>query len=130
MKKEKLNPRYFSHDTQAQNDFKIISLISRYGIESYGMFWILVELMHYYNGNINIIALEGISNRFNIEYETLRDIINFCVTLGLFYRDGDSVRSNRVDENLELMELTRMDKSRAGKIGAEVRTNNKINKQL
>lgn len=121
--KDKLNPVYFSHDTQSQNDYKIIALISRFGVEGYGYFWILVELMHYYNGSIKMIAVEGIAKRFDTNYESLREIINFCITLELFYLDEDYLKSTRVDDNLLQMKANKTTKSKAGEAGALKRWN-------
>ena len=36
---------YFSHDSNARNDPKILDMISRYGIVSYAWYWILIEMM-------------------------------------------------------------------------------------
>ena len=36
---------YFSHDANARQDPKILEMISVYGIEGYGRYWILVEML-------------------------------------------------------------------------------------
>ena len=35
---------YFSHDSNARNDPKCSALIAEYGMEGYGLFWVLVEI--------------------------------------------------------------------------------------
>ena len=34
---------YFSHDSNAHNDTKILSMVCDYGMKGYGMFWVVVE---------------------------------------------------------------------------------------
>jgi hypothetical protein len=34
---------YFSHDSNAHNDTKILSMVCDYGMKGYGMFWVMVE---------------------------------------------------------------------------------------
>ena len=41
---------YFSHDANARNDPKILSMMLDYGIEGYGMFWIVIEIMREQDG--------------------------------------------------------------------------------
>jgi len=36
---------YFKHDSNARNDPKIKALINKYGMEGYGRFWVIVEMM-------------------------------------------------------------------------------------
>lgn len=40
---------YFSHDSNARNDPKILAMRSKYGYEGYGWFWALVEMMREQN---------------------------------------------------------------------------------
>jgi len=41
---------YFSHDANSRNDPKILSMMLDYGIEGYGMFWIIVENLREQDG--------------------------------------------------------------------------------
>lgn len=41
---------YFSHDANSRNDPKILSMMLDYGIEGYGMFWIVVENLREQDG--------------------------------------------------------------------------------
>jgi hypothetical protein len=36
---------YFSHDTNARNDPKIAAMRQSYGVEGYGLYWIVVEML-------------------------------------------------------------------------------------
>ncbi len=37
--------RYFKHDANARHDPKIKALIKTYGIEGYGRFWVIIEIL-------------------------------------------------------------------------------------
>ncbi|MFG6179738.1 Lin1244/Lin1753 domain-containing protein, partial [Halomonas sp. THAF12] len=39
------NTYYFSHDGNARNDPKILSMRSVYGSEGYGWYWIIIEML-------------------------------------------------------------------------------------
>ena len=109
---------YFSHDQNAQNDLKIISLISRFGMEGYGTFWVIVELIHSNDGQLDAMSLNGIAIRFNMDYETLREIVNYCDSIKLLTFDKETgiITSNRVNKNIEKMnEISRINKINASK---------------
>jgi len=36
---------YFQHDSNARNDPKIKALINKYGLEGYGRFWVIIEML-------------------------------------------------------------------------------------
>jgi len=36
---------YFSHDANARNDPKITKMISEYGMEGYGWYWVIIEIL-------------------------------------------------------------------------------------
>ena len=36
---------YFSHDSNARNDEKVLMLRAKHGWEGYGLYWALVEMM-------------------------------------------------------------------------------------
>ena len=36
---------YFSHDANARHDPKIIKMISTYGMEGYGWYWVIIEML-------------------------------------------------------------------------------------
>ena len=41
---------YFKHDSNASHDPKIKALINQYGIEGYGRFWIIIEMLRESSG--------------------------------------------------------------------------------
>jgi len=39
------NAYYFSHDSNAKDDPKCVLLIEQLGLEGYGIYWILIEIL-------------------------------------------------------------------------------------
>ena len=82
---------YFSHDTDAHSDMKIKMLIAFYGVEAYGIYFYLLELI-YKNGQSGI-DLSNESTRFLIANEmkipiiTLDRVVKKCVEVGLFSKN-------------------------------------------
>lgn len=121
---------YFSHDTNARSDPKILNFRSEFGWEGYGLFWALVEMMFESDDSkIKFAALKGISFSFNIDITLLRNVIDCCVREGLFASDEESFWSNGVVKRKRLMEEETRKKSKAGKKGMEARWGKSVNKQ-
>ena len=36
---------YFKHDAHARHDPKIRALINKYGLDGYGKFWVIIEML-------------------------------------------------------------------------------------
>lgn len=81
---------YFSHDADAMNDPKCMMLISQLGMEGYGAFWALVELLRVqpeYKMSLDLIP--AISARLQMSEAKLKTVISafglFCVTDDYFF---------------------------------------------
>ena len=112
------NAYYFSHDGNARNDEKILMLRSRHGIEGYGIFWILVEMMFESNDTaLSKKVLPGIASCYNIDITLLSDVVETCISEQLFICENDVFFSaslrRRKDKLYELKEK----RSSAGKLG-------------
>lgn len=66
---------YFSHDYTARNDYKIKSLLSRHGMEGYGIFWAIIESL-YLNANAMPLDYEGIAFDLRTTPEKIQSIVN------------------------------------------------------
>ncbi len=92
------NTFYFSHDANAHEDDKIICLMSHYGSQGYGWWWIMVEVLFQQEG-----CKLDLSNKTTIPYlyrmlwdMPMKDIESFIdqlVDFGLLVREGDVVYS-------------------------------------
>ncbi len=98
---------YFSHDADAMNDPKCMLLISQLGMEGYGAFWGLVELLRVqpeYKMSIQLVP--AIAARFQMSEAKLKTVISafglFQVTDDYFFysqslRDRMQVMLDKID---------------------------------
>lgn len=113
---------YFQHDYNAANDEKILYLRSIYGMEGYGLYWYLIELMHQSpDSKLKCKLINGIAYQLNIDIDLLLSFYNNCIEIELFVTDGNLYWSERVLSNKELQDEKRKLKSFAGKKGMEKR---------
>ena len=66
---------YFPHDYNAMQDEKIKMLIRKHGMEGYGIFWGIVEML-YNNANALRTDYEGIAYDLHSDIDTVKSIIN------------------------------------------------------
>ena len=123
---------YFSHDTNARHDPKISALKADYGIEGYGRFWIIVELLaeqKEYKLKHNSWGIRAIATECQCDIEDVEQFINNCVNeLELFKSDGEYFWSQSLNERMKKKDKIIEQKRRAGKKGAKARWNNKSDK--
>ena len=91
---------YFSHDSNAKDDPKIIKLIDSLGLEGYGAFWVIIEcLREQPNLRLPIISIPRLSRTFGITQQKLEGVIYH---FDLFQHDGEFFYSvsllNRMNE--------------------------------
>jgi len=73
---------YFTHDSNARNDPKIKSLINKYGIEGYGRFWIVIEMLREatrYKLNNKKYIWEALAEQMKIDISEVKKFIKDCV---------------------------------------------------
>jgi len=69
---------YFSHDSNSRNDPKIKAMMSKYGVEGYGRFWIIIEILREqedYKLPLVDYIIEALSVEFNTTVEEAREYI-------------------------------------------------------
>ncbi len=74
---------YFSHDSNARNDEKLLQLRAVYKSEGYGWYWILIEMLRdanayclQYDGKFSMLA---ISRELGCEEQTAKQFIDDCI---------------------------------------------------
>jgi len=73
---------YFSHDSNAKDDFKCMLLIEEIGLEGYGIFWILVEtLREQENYKYPLKLLPSLARKYNTTLAKMRVVV---LNYGLF----------------------------------------------
>lgn len=112
---------YFSHDSNARNDAKIMCMRSVYGYEGYGWFWLLVEMMREeteHKITIGKYTYHAIAMQMQCEKEKAQAFIEDCINeFGLFESDGESFWSPSLRRRMELAET----KSKNGRKAAKKR---------
>ena len=138
----KNNTYYFSHDSNALADIKISAMRSDYGLEGYGLYWVIIEMLR--NESTYKLPLEKNTYRAiklqsgaNIDVEQyIKDCINeykeFDNGSGLFSTDGKYFWSESLLRRMIKMEEVSAKRKRAGKKGLEKRWNKteQNNKQI
>lgn len=67
---------YFSHDSNARNDEKILSLRMDLGMEGYGIFWSIIEMLRDSNNYKMRTHYERIAFELHVNSETVKKVIN------------------------------------------------------
>lgn len=93
------NSRYFPHDQDARNDEKIIRLIRSEGLEGYGAYWSIVELLYCSGGRIDNDP-EAIAFSIRSEPDKVKRVIS---GFDLFIVDGQKFGSPSVDRRIAEM---------------------------
>lgn len=88
---------YFSHDNTAFSDPKIIDLRMKHGMEGYGIFWAILELLHQ-NGGAMQSQCERIAFALGVHSDMVKSILH---DFGLFQFDGSEFYSMRMISDLK-----------------------------
>jgi len=129
------NSYYFSHDTNASRDEKILAMRVDYGWEGYGLFWAIIEAMaeatnyklRFANGEPDNIDVAGLALNFRVSRKKLEKFVENCIKkykLFYFSKNKKYFFSKTLRRRLS-MRNKKTDKLRvAGKKGAKKRWNN------
>lgn len=122
------NAYYFSHDTNAKSDPKIMAMRNVYGSEGYGWYWIVVEILADetdYKLAHKPMVYNALALAMLCDAVTSEKFVGDCVeTFELFDSDGEFFWSNSLNRRLEKRDEKSVKRSEAGKKGAEKRWNN------
>ena len=97
---------YFPHDSNARHDPKILEMISVYGMQGYGWFWTLVELLREQTDyKLDISGKYGcnaMAMQMYTENEAAKKFIDDCINeFHLFESDGECFWSNSLKRRME-----------------------------
>lgn len=110
---------YFSHDSNARNDIKMIKLRRNLGMEGVGIFWCLIEILRENQSNkLKISDLRDISYDFQVKEELIKEVVN---NYGLFKISGDQFYSQRLCKSMSYWNKSKRVLSDAGKKGNAIR---------
>lgn len=112
---------YFSHDCNAQNDPKCILLIDSLGMEGYGIFWGLIEMLRQEpTCKLPMSILPGLAKRWGTSKEKVTAVVS---GYNLFTFDDEMFFSDRLIRHVQEVESRRIAMSEAGKKGALLKKN-------
>ena len=116
---------YFSHDSNARNDEKMLLIREKYGWEGYGLFFGIIEILRESTDYvIKAPLMGGLSLALNYPKDELLDFINKCVDIGLLCRNDEYVWSESLLERMKIKDAMSLKFSNAGKRGAKIRWGN------
>ena len=89
---------YFNHDSIARNDYRIIKMRSKLGMESYGIFWAVLEMLFTEENKLCIDDYDSLAFGLQCDAKILKQVIEdfdlFVVEDGCFY-------SRRLNNHIE-----------------------------
>lgn len=95
---------YFPHDADMRNHRKVRAIRNKFGNEGYSVWVMFLEYLTDLDGNqaeYSEIEFELLSGDFNVDSKTIKEIINYCVTLKMLYIEDGYICSSSLDERLK-----------------------------
>lgn len=126
---DKIDSCYFSHDSNAKDDFKIMLLIEEMGLEGYGIFWVLIEtLREQQEYKYPIRLLSVIARKYNTTLAKVEAVVAkyqlFVIEDDCFFYSASLIR------RMQPLERAREQRVIAGRISAakrQLKTKNLLN---
>ena len=107
---------YFPHDSNAKDDPKCVLLIEQLGMEGYGIYWMLVEVLREQPDYAYPLKnLPALARRYNTTYEKVKAVI-FGYEL-FTIKDDRIFFSDSLNRRMEVLAEKRAKRSEAGKLG-------------
>ena len=119
---------YFSHDTNARRDPKILAVRSKYGSEGYAWYFMIIEILAEqkdYKYKLTKWATNSIAMELLCDANRVAEFINDCIKeFELFESDGEYFWSPSLIRRMQVKEEKRLKRAEAGRKGAEKRWGN------
>ena len=127
---------YFNHDSIARNDYRIIKMRAKLGMEAYGIFWAVLEMLFTEENKLCINDYDSLAFGLQCNADVLKQVIEdfdlFVVENGCFYSkrlknqiEDINSKSNKAKENAS----KRWNNANAMQTHSE-RNANKVNKSI
>lgn len=101
---------YFPHDRDMRNHRKIKAIRTKFGIEGYAIWSMLLEYLTGIDGNVfeySESEFELIGGDFGVSVETIRLVVDYCLKLELLFLKEGFVNSESLDERLKPVYIKR-----------------------
>lgn len=92
---------YFPHDHHARADKKIVALTRKMGMQGYGLYWCLVEMLYEEGGWLNLKDIEDIAYDVRVDTSVIESLVR---DFDLFFVEGERFSSNAVLARLKVIE--------------------------
>lgn len=113
---------YFSHDSNARNDEKLIRLRMKHGAAGYGVYFMILERLRDEAEYMSVKDYNVIAFDLRVDASLIKDVVeNFG--LFAFTEDGECFYSESFNNRMSLKDEARTKMSEAGKKGAKKRWN-------
>ena len=89
---------YFLHESTSFQDYKIIKMRSKLGIESYGIFWALLELLFNEENKLCIDDYDALAYSLQCDSNILKQVIE---DFDLFVLEDGCFYSKRLNNHIE-----------------------------
>jgi len=119
---KKKDAYYFTHDSNARNDEKTLSLRMKHGWEGYGLYWAIVEKLRESSEYMCVRDYNLIAYDLRVDSAKVKSIIE-DFRLFTFTEDSECFYSESLCERMEKLDNKREKASNAGKASAEKRNN-------
>lgn len=114
------NAYYFSHDSNAKDDPKCMLLIDQLGLEGYGIYWVLIEVLRdqpEYKYPLNLIPI--LARRYNTTAEKMSTVVK---NYGLFnFDEENNFFSLSLNKRMDKVNISIEQRRNAGLMSAEKR---------
>ena len=114
---------YFSHDSNARNDQRLMKVRMKYGMEGYGIYFGLIEILREQKDyTLNFDDIESIAYGLMVDLDKVEDIVS---NFNLFHTEGDLFYSKSLKRRMEKLDLIKEKRSEAGRLGGKSKANAK-----
>jgi len=118
--KQQKDAYYFSHDSNARHDERILELRDAMGWEGYGLYWAFIEMMRE-SSDFTVTKKPAVLRQaLGIEKEKLEQFLQLCLEFGLFTQDGERLYSESLKRRMDQMNEQREKFREAGRKGGKV----------
>lgn len=114
---------YFSHDSNARNDEKLLAVRMRHGVGGYGVYFMILERLREESDYMSVKDYNLLAFDFRVSSEIVKSVVE---DFGLFYitEDGKKFFSESFLGRMKSKDEEKYRRSIAGKKGMESRWNN------
>jgi hypothetical protein len=101
---KKLNADYFSHDNDMRNDPKIKAIRRKFKLQGYAVYNMILETLtdsDNFTLKIDNLSIELMAGDFDCESPFLIEFIDYCISLNLFQKTGETMECGKLIERFE-----------------------------